>query len=197
MKRPTAMLALALLGLTGCARSTPSSPPLGRPFTAPPVRASAAPTPAGDPLPERDGTVSDQQGAEENTPVPGSLASSPQAALLRYALVYTNWRAASLGRHELQLAALAVGPARLAAEQTAASASAAAALAADHVRNTGVVLGIAHGQGPARGSWIVVTEERTTGGGPYAGLPQSAHVTIARVQQWGQGWGVSEWTPET
>ena len=59
------------------------------------------------------------------------------------------------------------------------------------------MLGIAPSQGPARGQWIVVTEEQTTGGGPYAGLPPTTHVSIARVKQWGQGWGVSEWTPET
>ena len=197
MKRTAIALALALLGLAGCAGSTPSSPPLGRSFAAPPVRASAAPTPAGDPFPERDGIVPVLQGAEENAPSSGSLASSPQAALERYALVYTNWRASTLGRHELQLAALAVGPARLAAEQTAASASAATALTADHVRNTGVVLGIAPGQGPARGRWIVVTEERTTGTGPYAGLPPLTHVTVARVQQQGQRWVVSEWAPKS
>jgi hypothetical protein len=124
-------------------------------------------------------------------------AWSPQAALDRYALSYTNWQAASLPSHERQLTALVVGAARLAAEQTAASQSAVTALAADHVQNSGVLLAIAAGQGPAHGQWIVVTDEHTTGTGPYSGLPPSMHVTLARVQQRSRGWIVSEWTPET
>lgn len=63
-----------------------------------------------------------------------------------------------------------MGAARLAAEQTAASRSVTAALVASHVRNHGVVLSIAPGQGIARGQWIIVTQEQTTGSGPYAGL---------------------------
>jgi hypothetical protein len=130
---------------------------------------------------------------KENTP--SSLAPSPQAALLRYALLYTNWQASSLPAHERRLAALAVGAARLTAEQEDASASAAAALAADHVQNTGVVLSIAAELGPTRGQWIVVTQEQSTGTGPYAGLPPTLHVTLARTERLKRGWAVSEWTP--
>jgi hypothetical protein len=100
-----------------------------------------------DPLPERDGTLPKGQAAKENTPATGSIAPSPQAALRRYALTYTNWQATSLPVHERQLASLAVGAARLAAEQTAASQSAAAQLASNHVENKGVVLAIAPGEG--------------------------------------------------
>jgi hypothetical protein len=131
--------------------------------------------------------------SRQNTP--GSLAPSPRAALLRYALLYTNWQAASLPATERRLASLAVGAARLTAEQLVASNSAAAALAANHVQNKGVVLAIAPGRGSIVGQWIVVTEEQTTGTGPYAGLPPTLHVTLGRTERLGHGWVVSGWTP--
>jgi hypothetical protein len=149
-----------------------------------------------DPLPERDGTVPKSQVAKENTPATGSTAPSPQAALRRYALTYTNWQATSLPGHERQIASLAVGSARLAAEQTAASQSAAAQLASNHVQNKGVVLAIAPGEGPAHGQWVVVTHEQTTGTGPYAGLPPTPHVTLARTERLRRSWAVSEWLPQ-
>jgi hypothetical protein len=83
----------------------------------------------------------------------------------------------------------------VAAEQIAASRSDNAALAADHVENCGVVLSIAEGQAPARGKWVVVTEERTSGSGAYAGLPAGTDVTLARVVPVAGGWAVVEWSP--
>ena len=178
-------------------RSLAPAPPLGRPFAAQPAASSRAPAPAGDPPAERGGTVSARQAASENELTGSSLAPSPQAALLRYALLYANWQADSLSRVERRLAALAVGAARLTAEQIAASQSATAALAADHVQNTGVVLSIARGQGPARGLWVVVTREQTTGAGLYAGLPPTLHVTLARTQRFDEGFAISSWIPRT
>jgi hypothetical protein len=196
MRGPTTALLLALIGLAGCGGRSPSSSslPLGRALSAAPASTSQAPAPIGDPLPERDGTIPKGQAAKENTPATGSIAPSPQAALRRYALGYTNWQATSLPAHERQIASLAVGAARLAAEQTAASKSTAAQLASNHVENKGVVLAIAPGEGPARGQWIVVTQEQTTGTGPYAGLPPTLHVTLARTERLNQGWAVTEWT---
>jgi hypothetical protein len=83
---------------------------------------------------------------------PSSLAPSPQAALLRYALLYTNWQAAGLPTFEWQLASLAVGATRLTAEQIAASNSAAAELAAHHVQNSGIELAIAPAEDPPEAS---------------------------------------------
>jgi hypothetical protein len=100
-------------------------------------------------------------------------------ALRRYALVYTNWRAAQLPARERELAALAIGPARLGAEQTA----------------DGQVVAIAPGQGPDAGQWVIVTEEQTTGSGLYAGLPRGPHVTLARLTHLPGGWVVSQWNP--
>jgi hypothetical protein len=150
-----------------------------------------------DPPAERNGTVPQSQVAAEKKLTPGSVARSPQAALRRYALAYTNWTASSLPAHERSLASRAVGPARLAVEQIAASESDTAALAADNVQNKGVVLAIASAQGPARGQWLVVTQEQTTGTGPYAGLPPAPHVSLARIAHVGRGWAVSEWSPKS
>ena len=91
---------------------------------------------------------------------------------------------------------LAVGPARLAALQTAAGLSGAGELIAHQVQNTGAVMTIAPGQGAALGRWVVVTLEQTTGTGAYAGLPSSLHVTLARVVPAGGGWVVDEWAPQ-
>ena len=197
MRRPRTALVLVAIGLGGCGSGSTSgtSQPVGRSLGPEPIPAGHAPAPSGDPPEERGGTVAQGLAAEENKPTPGSVAPSPQTALHRYALAYTNWQATSLGAHERQLASLAVGAARLAAEQTAASQSAAAELAADRVRNKGVVLAIASGQGPVRGQWIVVTQEQTSGAGPYAGLPSAPHVTLAQVMRLDHGWAVSEWSP--
>jgi hypothetical protein len=127
--------------------------------------------------------------------VHAGLASSPVAALTRYALAYTNWRASRLPARERQLAALAVGVARLSAEQTAAAQSGAATLAAHQVANVGQVVAIAPGEGADRGQWVIVTEEQTTGTGQYAGLPAGPHVTLARVVHLAGGWAVSAWDP--
>ncbi|MGA2321557.1 MAG: hypothetical protein ABSG95_12585 [Solirubrobacteraceae bacterium] len=193
------MLLLALVDLSGCnGRSTAStSPPLGRSLGAESTVASQAPAPAGDPPEERNGTVPNGRGVAQNEPKPSAIAPSAQAALTRYALAYTNWQATSLVAHERELASLAIGAARLAAEQTAASHSAATQLGANHVENKGVVLAIGAGQGPAHGEWVVVTQEQTSGTGPFAGLPPAPHVTLARTARVGSGWAVSEWSPQT
>lgn len=199
MTRRRTVLLLLLIGLGGCgARSTSSMwPPLGRSLGAQPAPGSQALAPVGDPPEERNGRLPQGQAAAENEPTANSIAPSPQAALRRYALAYTNWNGTSLEAHERQLSTLAVGAARLAAEQTAASHGAAAELAANQVQDDGVVLAIAPGQGPARGQWIVVTQEQTTGTGFYAGLPPTLHVTLASTRHLSDGWVISGWTPRT
>jgi hypothetical protein len=197
-RRGCALLLLtALLPAGGCgagARSARRSP-LGRPIAAGAPAVGQAPAPVGDPVPERGGTVPAGLAGGEDAPAAGAISSSPEAALRRYALAYTNWQAAGVVAHEHQLAALAVGPARLAALQTAASLRGGGGLVAHQVQNTGAVLAIAPGQGAARGRWVVVTQEQTTGTGAYAGLPSSLHVTLARVVPAGGGWVVWGWWP--
>ncbi len=189
------------LALAGCGGSHIASTPLGRPLgmaaTAPAAQSSrpSLAAPAGDPPHERGGEIAPAAAEAQDRPAPAGLAPSPTAALTRYALAYTNWRASQLLLRERQLAALSVGVARLSAEQTAAAQSGATALAAHDVANVGQVVAIAPGEGPDRGQWVVVTEEQTTGTGSYAGLPAGPHVTLARVVHLRVGWAVSAWDP--
>jgi hypothetical protein len=197
MKRAAITTAVALL-LSGCASSASMTTPLGRSIAAGPPRAApVAPTPAppGDPPAERGGTIPAAASVAENSVAPAGVATSPQLALRRYALVYVNWRAADLREREHQLVATSIGAAKLMAEQTAAAQSATAALIADGVANSGQVVAIAPGEGPDVGQWVIVTQEHTTGTGPYAGLPTSPHITLARVQHVKTGWAVSAWNP--
>jgi hypothetical protein len=191
------ILLLGLLALAGCgSNSTSNTPsPLGRPLNSAAAPARQALSFSGDPPAERNGTIPQSQTAKQDTPGTGSSAPSPQAALRHYALIYTNWQATSLVDHERELASIAIGTARQASEQTIASQSATTELTANHVQNKGIVLAISPGEGPAHGQWVVVTQEQTTGTGPYAGLPASLHVTLARIQHLDRGWVVSSWIP--
>jgi hypothetical protein len=56
---------------------------------------------------------------------------------------------------------------------------------------------LAGGHGAARGDWLVVTSEITTGSGDYAGLPAQRHITYAQLTHTRQGWVVSTWSPQT
>lgn len=123
----------------------------------------------------------------------GAAASSPQAALARYAALYVNWSAATLSADERQLASLSTGQAR--AQALAESNRPASALARYVVSNSGRVVVIAEGRGMERGRWAVVTVEQTNGYGPYEGLPATSHVTWATVARVVQGWVVSGWYP--
>jgi hypothetical protein len=187
------MLALVAVGGCGASSTTNSPEPLGRAFAAAPSPAADAAAPNDDPPTERHGTVAQSAASREETP--SSLASSPQAALLRYARLYDNWQAASLPTVEHRLASLSIGAAKLTAEQIAASNSTIADLAAHHVQNNGLVLAITPGKGPAAGQWIVVTQEQNTGTAPYTNLPPTLHVTLARTEHLDQGWVISCWTP--
>jgi hypothetical protein len=199
MKLSRAAVTTALaLALAGCASSAGVTTPLGRSIAAGPPRpapAVATPAPVGDPPTERAGTIPAAASAEENSVSPAGVATSPQLALRRYALAYVNWRAADLRERERQLATMSIGAAKLTAEQTAAAQSATAALIANDVADHGEVVAIAPGEGPDAGQWVIVTQEHTTGTGPYASLPTSPHVTVARVRHLNTGWAVSTWNP--
>ena len=178
MKRLASLLPglLAAVALGGCATGQRSPvTPLGRPIAASSQhalgRSASTPAPAGDPPSERGGTV-------------------PPAALAAQQSVGAALLAATQ-----QLARMSIGAARLVAQQTAAGGGAAAALAANHVVNSGQVIAIAPGQGGDAGEWVVVTQEHTTGAGPYAGLPPGPHVTLAEVTHEPGGWVVSRWLP--
>jgi hypothetical protein len=194
-------LASATMALAGCAphgAATARRQPLGRPLgSSSPAAPSLAPAPLGDPPGERGGVISQAAQAAQNAVPRSALSPSPVSALRRYATAYINWRSDQLPARERQLAGLSIGAARLAAQQTAATASGTAQLIADHVANHGEVVAISPGEEEDRGEWIVVTDEHSAGTGPYAGLPAGLHVTVARVAELPGGWAVSSWRPET
>lgn len=125
---------------------------------------------------------------------PVAAASSPQAALADFAVLYVNWTAATLTADQRMLASLSTGQAR--AQALAEGMHPSPTVARYAVSNSGLVVAIAEGRGIERGRWAVVTDERTNGYGPYQGLPATSHVTwatVARVA--GGGWVVSGWYP--
>ena len=129
-----------------------------------------------------------------SSPPPGSgaLASTPQAALERFAWLYVNWHVLQLPERARQLAALSVGQAR---EQAQALVARASALERYQVTNAGAVTAIAPGKGQEQGRWAVITNEITSGAGPYSGLPATSHVTWATVARTPRGYAVTGWYP--
>jgi hypothetical protein len=193
-------LAAVAASLAGCATaSTPA--PLGRsiaPTPHLPGPASVAPpasrAPVGDPPGERGGTIPAADQHAQDAVGRAAVSQTPAQALRRFAVVYINWNASDIRLRARELAFMSLGAARLAAEQIAAS-GAGGGLIADRVANRGAVVAIAHGLGRYHGQWVVVTVERTTGSGPYAGLPTATHVTLATVVRVDGGWVVSAWNP--
>ena len=93
-----------------------------------------------------------------------------------------------------------LAPARRARDRTGQSqalalATRATVLARYQVSNSGSVTAIAPGQGPQLGRWAVVTNELTTGTGPYLGLPATSHVTWATLIHTRHGYVIDGWYP--
>ncbi|MHB1572087.1 MAG: hypothetical protein ACYC0H_23175, partial [Solirubrobacteraceae bacterium] len=126
----------------------------------------------------------------------GAARPTARSALARYATLYVNWRAATVAASQRRLAAISLGQARAQALQAAASLGNDSKLTASGVANTGTVVAITAGQGPAAGDWVIVTRERTTGRGNYAGLPPTLHVIYAQLSDTHSGWIVSRWQPQ-
>lgn len=187
------IILLAALTLSGCARLSRDPTSLGRPVIA--ASSTVSQTDTGDPPPERNGTLSSRLSAQENEPEATSARNTPRAALRTYALVYGNWSARTLPARERHLAKLAIGPARLNAEQTEAARREQNELAGANVRNEAHVVAIAPEEGQARDQWVVVTSERTTGTRAYEGLPAQLQVALARLVKIGGGWVVCQWQP--
>jgi hypothetical protein len=123
----------------------------------------------------------------------GTAQPTPAAALSRYGWLYVNWSWQTVSADERRLATLSVGQAH--AQALAATTQPQPTLARYAVHNQGQVVAIAHGQGAERGKWAVITNEQTSGDGPYEGMPGTSHVTWATVQRDGQRWVVSSWYP--
>lgn len=198
MRRGHIPISAALIAVTvgGCGLSNPYA------SRAPATESPKAPTPArttvtdADPAPERGGTIPGSAvKAQSSRPTLG--APTARAALERYALIYTNWPAGTVAAAQRRLAEISVGGARAQALQAAASYQRDTTLLRSHVANRGTVIAVTPGQGSARGSWVVVTREITSGQGAYAGLPAQLHITYAQVTHTAAGWTVNSWRPQT
>ena len=150
-----------------------------------------------DPAPERGGTIPNAAHAAQSELAASARMPTPQAALERYANLDINWTAHTVAGIQDQLAAISLGQARAQALQAAASYGHDSTLQSSQVANTGTVIAVAPGQGPAASWWVIVTRETTTGQGDYAGLPPTDHVTDAQVQHTRNGWVISSWSPQS
>lgn len=159
-----------------------------------PATASASAPADPTPVPERGGTIPARARQAQQQLAAGAGAGSPTGALARYATVWSNWTAATVIAHQRQLAGISLGQARAQALQAITSLQHDQTLAKSQVSNSGQVVAIA----PALhtpGEWVIVTSERTSGQGNYAGLPPTLHVTYAQLTHTNHGYVVSQWSP--
>ena len=202
-RAPRLALALTLaLALAGCGIKDPyAARALRTTTTTTTTTTSASTSPsttpqAGDPVPERGGTIPSGAQSSQQQLAAGAGARTPQAALSRYAQLEINWNAGDVGRIQRELAAISLGQARAEALQAAASDGRDSVLQRSKVANSGTVVSIAQGQAAAAGRWVIVTSESTTGAGAYAGLPAALHVTYATLTRARSGWIVETWQPQ-
>lgn len=189
-------IAVAALAIAGCGINNPYQTPAHSNTTTATTAASTTAADGGDPPSERGGTIPQAAQAAQAKLATGAALRTRDAALQRYATLYTNWNAAQLPAVQHQLAGISLGQARVQAEQAAASAARDTLLTRSHVHNSGQIIAITKGQQAARGSWVLVTREQTTGQGNYTGLPPTLHVIYARLTDTPQGWLVSTWLPQ-
>lgn len=211
MRLATSVLLALVVGGCGASQPSRSSPPsssgpsISSTPANPPSVTQSKHTPAGipstavdthEPPPERGGSIPPAAKRAQDTISAKALSSTPQQALARFAQLYVNWNASTVRAHQLALAAISVGAARLTSEQAAAHVQGNAAVGQDSISNSGQVVSIARGTGSARGSWVIVTQERTSGARRYRNLPAQLHVTYAQVIAAGGDWVVSSWQPQ-
>ncbi len=200
--RATTTLASIALVLSGCGITDPYQRPQPRLSPSTPsttVPAPSTPSNAGTPLTSATATARNPGEHHEGVARPdrvrlgGDAATvTPEAALARFARLYINWTTSQISTRSHQLAGLATGQAQA---QALALASRAPDLARYRVTNQGTVTAIAPGQGPEQHRWAVITNELTSGSGPYLGLPATSHVTWATLIHTRHGYVLSGWYP--
>lgn len=180
--RPKILIALAILAtacvLTGC------TDPYAQTAPAPADQEAGSP---GEPTPPPPTSASSEQAAD--------VQPTPLAALERFASIYCNWTYRTLTRDQQTLAAISVGPARVAEQQAAAASHADSTIRRAHVANHGQLLAVSPDKARS-GWWVIVAREQTTGNGEYEALPATDHVTLARVSRVRGGWVVQQWQPQ-
>ena len=156
------------------------------------VTASTSASHAPDPVGSPDASEDDGPRAPAAPDLMPQAASTPQVALIRFGQLYINWTATALPQRAQQLARISIGQARVEALQMV---SRRRTLVRYQVRNSGSVVAIAAAHGTEHGRWAVITNEVTSGVGPYLGLPATSHVTWATVAHRAGGYVVSTWYP--
>jgi hypothetical protein len=157
------------------------------------ARRAAGPPPQANPG-EPQGTLPAGAEAEQT---PRRPASTPEQAITQFAALYINWTYHALPAHERQLAAIAVGDARLAERQAATTAQRDTTLQQGHIYNQGSVIAVSRVIGGSPGQYAVITREQTGGDEEYAGLQAAFHITLATVAAVRGGWAVEQWQPQS
>jgi hypothetical protein len=161
--------------------------------TAAPANDPSDPAPSG---PDPANTSAPSAQAAQSQLAVNAASATPQAALKRYVVLYSNWTSSKIGVVQAHLAQISLGQARAQAQQAAASYSRDTILQHSNVTNHGAVVSIAPGRGPAHGRWVIVTSEHTDGQGDYSGLPPNLHVIYAHLAHNAKGWIVDQWLPQ-
>jgi hypothetical protein len=149
-------------------------------------------------------TRSPQNAGEPPAPPPPSSTAqtpiavepTPQKALEAFARLYINWTYRTLSTNQRTLAAMSVGPARLAERQAAASSQADTTISRSRIYNTGQLVSIARDLSRAD-TWVLVTREQTGGSSEYEGLQATYHVTLAKLTTLPGGYAIEQWLPQT
>jgi hypothetical protein len=174
-------LVFALLALSGC--TNPDTPIVmtGAASTSSPQNAGELPAP---PPPS------------SSAQAPAGVQATPAGALEAFARLYVNWTYRTLASNQRRLAAMSVGPARLAERQAAATSQADRTITRGHIYNTGQIVSVA----PERshtGTWVVVTREQTGGSSEYQGLQAAYHVTLVKLAHVQHGYVIESWLPQS
>ena len=127
---------------------------------------------------------------------PVAVQPTPVRALEAFARLYVNWSYRTLSADQRRLAAMSVGPARLAERQAAAASHADTTITRGHIYNTGEIVSIAPDHTRAN-TWVIVTHEQTGGSSEYDGLQAAYHVTLARLASVPQGFVIEAWLPQS
>ncbi len=182
--------ALAASVLAGCGITNPYQHPHHLAATSSSTSTSSTATSAATAT--NPGEIHEGLSPTSAIPAGRGISPTPRVALARYAHLYVNWSAGQLTNRGRQLAAISTGQAR---QQAQALANRGPVLDRYQVTNHGSVTAIGAGQGAEQGRWVVVTNELTSGTGPYLGLPATSHVTWATVTTTHHGYVVSTWNP--
>jgi len=174
-------LALAAVALAGCTNPDP-------PSAVQSTTASVSPQNQGEPPAPPPPSAAAQ--------TPAGVQPTPARALDVFAGLYVNWNYRTLTASQRKLAAMSVGPARLAEQQAAATSQADTTITRGRIWNSGQIVSAA-GDLAHPGMWVIVTREQTGGNSQYEGLPAAYHVTLAQLARVPGGYAVSQWLPQS